>query len=259
MPAGVRSPHRRLLLACGLALTGCHFERGPNVAGVAGVWIDHGTTPTDEGTTGGISARLQAVEIGEPAAPFIVSSSAALAVGGNADGAAAQANLSSELGWAPAFDGAHHVFLRGGLAATVEVDPYTAYYAFEFPTATLGYTFHPRGDGIVEATHFEIAAHGGVLDASHARVDRLEMDRVGALEIGPLADFKTGAFSARLGYLAVFRERVVHLIQSSTCVGLGFVACVETRHMTYPDAGLGLNGTIGVTFGIGWVAGVFPR
>lgn len=247
------------LAAIAWGAAGCRFERGPNVAGVAGVWIGHSTSEVDEGTTGGFAAKLHAIAIGEEDFPFIVSTAATMGVGANSDGAAALFDVSGELGYAAAFDRGHNLFVRGGLAATVEVDPYTAYFAFEFPTATFGYAYHPWGDGIAEAMHFEIGAHGGVLDGSHARVDSLEMNRVGAAELGPIVDFKTGGFSGHATYLAILGGETVHLLQTSTCVGLGAVLCVDTRHLTLPDLGLGMRGYVGVSFGLGWVAGVFPR
>lgn len=250
------------LLAVALGCAGCRFERGPNVAGVAGVWIGHSRSELDAGTTGGVAAKLHAIAIGEEGdIPFIVSTAATMGVGANSDDAAALFDVSAELGYAAPFDRRNFLFVRGGLAGTVEVDAYTGYFAFEFPTATFGYAHHPPGDGLGEASHLEIGVHGAVLDGNHAVIDAKEMNRVGAAEFGPLVDLKTGGFSGHAQYLAILGGggETVHLVQTSTCVGLGAVVCVDTRHLTLPDLGLGLHGYVGVTFGLGWVAGVFPR
>lgn len=248
-----------LSLCLSFALVGCHFERGPNIASVAGVWVGHARSGRDAGTTGGIATQFSAVEVGEQESPFILSGAAALGVGANSDGAAGRLDLGVEFGYAPEIARSNHLFVRGGFEAMVESDPYTSHFAFEFPTLTAGYAFHPRGDGFAEALHFEFGAHGGLLDAARAEMDTLTMDRVAAAEVGPLLDFRTGAFSTKVGWLAIFRDRTVHQIRSSTCVGTGIVVCVDTRHITLPDLDLGFHGTVGVTFGIGWVAGVLPR
>lgn len=241
------------------ALAGCRLERGPNIAGVAGVWVGHARASTDAGTVGGVAAHLSAAEVGDDRAPFIASSTATLAIGGNSVAPAGIFELGGELGWAPKITENQHVFMRGGLLGTVQIDPYTSYLAFEFPTATVGYVFHPHGDGPLEASHFEFGAHGGLVAASRGEVDGLRMDRVAAAEIGPLLDFRTTLFSTKVGWQAIFLDRTVHQIRSSTCVGGIAVVCVESRHMTFPDLDLGFRGYVGVTIGLGWVAGLFPR
>jgi hypothetical protein len=240
------------------ALCACHLERGPNVAGVFGPWIAHARNTVDAGTVGGVSAQLDVVEIGEDV-PFILKTSGALSVGANSVDVGARLDAGGELGYAPELSRGHHLFMRGGLWATLEADPYTAHLMMEIPTATVGYAYHPRGDGIAEAMHFEIGAHGGLVAAMLSRVDSHLMERYASAEIGPTAHFNLGAFSSQVGYVALFRGGTSHLIRSSTCVGIGFVACVDTRHMTLPEFDLGMHGYVGVSVGIGWVAGVFPR
>lgn len=245
------------MVVLALAVAGCHLDRGPNIASVSGVWVGHSRTPLDAGTTGGVATKISAVRVFDD--PFVASTAGTIAVGGNADGLAGQFDLASEFGWAPKLDGPHHLFLRGGFAGTVEADPYTSFFAFEFPTLTAGYVFHGTGDGPVEATHFEIGAHAALVDASRARIDGALMDRVAAVSLGPVVDFRTFAFASRVEYDALFNGRLVHALRTSSCAGIGFVACVDTRHMTFPDLEKGFYGYVGVSFGVGWVAGLVPR
>lgn len=246
-----------VVAALSVVVGGCSWERGPNIASAAGTWVGHSRSPRDAGTVGGIAGKLSAVTVFD--GPGMVSSAATVALGANADGAAGQFDVASELGFAPVLDGAHHLFLRGGIAGTVEADPYTAFFAIEFPTLTTGYVFHAQGDGFLEASHFELGAHAAIVDASRARIDDRTMDRVAAVSFGPLLDFRTGAFATRIEYDALFHGAVVQILRSSTCLGVGFAACVDTRHMTFPDLNAGFYGYVGVSFGVGWVAGVVPR
>lgn len=213
----------------------------------------------DSGAVGGVTAKGEVADTDEGVTGW---AHADLMLGGNVTGWAGQLTLEGELGYAGEIGDDHYLFARGGLAGTVERDPYTGLYAIEVPTATIGYQFHGSGtSSFTDSMHFDIGLHGGLFAAGRAFAKDDELDRVADPEVGPLAVLMGEFVKVRLGHVAVFSDDVTHIIRSSSCLGVFIAICIDTRHVlgTWPLA----TGTryiethfVGVSMGVGLTTGL---
>lgn len=245
-----------LALASALLLcAGCTKTRTANTGLMFGITAGPtSATEVYEGAVGGVTGKAAVAETQDHVTVYARGDAA---LGGNVRGVAGQLALQAELG-AAAFEGPQHLFARGGFTGTLERDPYTGFFAFEAPVATLGYQFHGQGTStFADGMHFDVGIHGGLLAAGRVFAATRQIDLVADPELGPVVVLMGDAINVRLEYAAVFAEELLHLGRASACFEAFFALCVDTRQIvTRVDTPSGRRDVHTSVFGVAFGGGI---
>lgn len=216
------------------------------------------SSQSQDGAFGGVSGKLEAaVTDGD----ITVWGHADVAGAGNVKGWAGQLSGEGELG-VVLYDDPNHFFARGGVAGSVERDPYTGLVMAELPTGTIGYQYHGKGEGddYSDSIHFDLGLHVGLVAYQMVYSRRRISEVAGVPEAGPLVTFMGEHLKFRVGYVTVMGSDLAHVLRSSTCAGYLAMVCVDTRtlsnvYIVGKHQERILTNYVGISFGVGVSSG----